>query len=814
MALFGGNMISVTTPDGRQVTMPADLAASFPALQPVAPPVPPTVAQPLEIPSAPQPQPFTPQDQADLAAMQPPVQPPVQSVTQPQPQPAPQPRGPVTRPSAATDAGAPNTPQPVTEAQLAKMGASGAANRELQAADEQSAAVKRQGEALANQATAVGDAMAAADQHAEQLLQKRQQEAEQWQQQLQAKTDEYFRNAKAIADTKVDRSVEHPVLAAIGVVLRGIGGAMQGKDGTDVMDPLYKAIDRKVAAQMQDLDKRRGDLGIQRDALGMQRQQGMDRLQELNTYRLAYLEQAKRQIQTIEKQTSSDVIRANSQIAQANIARDQAGIVGTAQQRWQAQKNAEDARAQSAAQHAQSIALTRRGQDMQQRESDLNREERRQEKADAIAAQLLASGQKAAAERVKQNAEQGIGDPTSGEFLVQPEQQKLASEITKNEADAKKFSEAAASEKDASKKEDLLQRAQMASQKADQIRGEVKVWHVGSPEERKKLSTLVASSQTIASTADEIKQLRKTHGPKWLLSTEGQATMDAKGTALLMALKTAWQLGILSADDTRLLNKATGGNPSSWTAGDVFDTKVLGDLIEGPGARLDSLVSNIEMSTRTELRSRGFRGEYRLKRDTTAQPSDVQDAAVKTLRGDTPVEAEAGTKRGVVGRAVEGALQPFGEKPADRRARNAAESSSTKFPGLSDSQATAADLQLKAYRQGTQSEDPKSKARAEEAGGLLVSLATDPQRPALRNAMLTTLQTQAPDLYERALAKLPKEDQETRAAAAQGVTQATSASLLRESARWGDEAARKELARRAGNGDKDAIRAVRELTAR
>ena len=75
---------------------------------------------------------------------------------------------------------------------------------------------------------------------------------------------------------------------------------------------LYTAIDRKVAAQMQDLDQRRQGLAGQRDAIGMQHQAGMDRLAQMDVYRLGYIEQARRTVDAIKQQTTSPIVTARA----------------------------------------------------------------------------------------------------------------------------------------------------------------------------------------------------------------------------------------------------------------------------------------------------------------------------------------------------------------------------------------------------------------------------------------------------------------------------------------------------------------------
>jgi hypothetical protein len=754
MALFPGDLTEVLTPDGRRITMPQSLAASFPALQPVAPVAPPPGAvPPQELPSIPQLAPQEqPQIQPEPIATAPVTMPGQAPAGAPLPAPEPQ-RGPVTSPEPGPDAGRPNGPQPVTEQQLATMGISGAGNAELAAQEERRTAARAHGEALASQATAIGDKMVAAEDQAAQMLAERKQAAEQHAAALQAETESYFRNAKAIADTKVDRSVDHPVMAAISSALLGIGQAMAGQP-IDVMTPLYKAIDRKVQGQMQDLEQRRAGLATQREGLGMMRQSGMDKLTEMDTHRLAYIESARRQVEAFKQKTSSDVIRSNADMLDAELRSEQAKTISGMQDRWQTRQEQKEARAMQERQHRQSLAVQMRGQDMQQRESDLNREERRQEKLDERAAQLLALGQKDRAEKVKAVGAQSVGDPTSGEDILQPEGQAKVKEAAKLEASAEKFAAAAAAEKDPGKRKALETRAAAEKQRAFDLRTEVAsdpkmTWTIDDEKSRREVGERIATGQTIASTADQIKLLREQHGPKWLTTSEGQAFMQSKGTAVLMALKDAWGLGVLSRLDVDLLDKATGGDPAKLTLGDV--SNFLG--AEGVASRLDGLVSTLEEGTRDRMRVLKFRGDFKFRRQQDERTPE-EKAAGDALKGETPLES-AGKHRdrqGAFG-AIERAVERGGIE--DLPSRRIEGSGSAKYPGLSKAQEPAVDLQLKAYKAGLSSEDDQAQKKSARSGKLLVQLATDSKRPALRDAMLTTLQANAPELYEQALAALP-----------------------------------------------------------
>lgn len=437
------------TPDGRRVTLPADFAARFQGLQPATPPA---------IPSAPDPT-WTLSDTSALAAATPPAPPepppidaPVTSPAQVDapaaPGPAPAPRGAVVSP--AEDAGVsaraatppiPGGPGagPLTNNQLAKLGSAGAYNVEQQGLGEEHSAVQKQGEALANQATAVGNTMAAANDYADKLLQQRQQTAEENARALQAKQDEYLRNAKAVADTRIDRSMDHPVLTALSAALIGLGQTLN-RDPINAMKPVYDALERKAAGQMADLDQRRQALGVQREAIGMQAQMGKDRLEQMDTFRLGAIESAKRRIEQIKQQTTSDIVRANSDIALGQLTQKQGQILGGAVQREQQRREAEAARAQTLQMHRESLG-------MQYRIHSETIAAQREEKAAALAERLLEKGDATAAAKAKLLGEQAIVDPSTGEYMLTPAGQAKMQQADAYEAQARKATDPAQAQK-------------------------------------------------------------------------------------------------------------------------------------------------------------------------------------------------------------------------------------------------------------------------------------------------------------------------------------------------------------------------------
>lgn len=485
MALFGGAVGSYTTPDGRVVQLPAELAGQFPALQPAGPPpggLPPAAPDPmtpLPLPAGGEPA-WTPDNTADLVRSTPvdaqPVTSPVQVPDSGGPaRPAP---GPATSP-AAVEPGPSNAPvrKPLTDADIGKMGVAGPENAQLAAGDEKRAAVAQQGQALADQATAVGNAMAATEAHAQQLLEQRQQEATRRQAELDRQTQWFTTQAQKIANTKIDRSADHPILAAIGIALSTLGTAMQNRDNAlaaafrgqaappPVENPglkaFYAAIDRKVAAQMADLDNQRAALQLQGQGIGLGRQAMQDRLTQMDVYRAGYLEQAKQQVERIKQQTQSPIIKANTDVMLSDISREQADTLGNAQQRWQTHQDAQAARAQALQMHRESLGVQIRGQNLEQNRFEQQLAATREERAAALAEKLIDAKGAAGAAQAKLIGEQAIVDPSTGDFMLTPAGQRKMQQADAYEAQARKATEPAQAQKLTTAAQQLRDSAQM-----------------------------------------------------------------------------------------------------------------------------------------------------------------------------------------------------------------------------------------------------------------------------------------------------------------------------------------------------------------
>ncbi len=424
MALYGNDMIDVQLDDGRRLTVPAQLAANYPGMRPVQQPAPmaPELGGQGMPPGALAPQP--PGAPAMIGAAPgmggPPgasAPPPEETPQRAQPAPLTAPTSPVLTPQDQADLAArtkaatpppaaPPQPKPVTNADLAKGGAAATFNLERAAQEGQKAAALEAGRVDADEATKIGNAMALRDEESQRILQERAKVAADNQKRLDTKMAEYERNAKALSETKIDRSDDHPIMTLIGVILAGIGASRDGKGGNVALDMLSKKIDQKVAAQMAQIDLRQKGLATQRDMLNVEGERGRDRLAEIDQRTIAAFTQAKQKIETIKAQSGSPRAQANADMAVAAIDEKIAARYGEASQREQQRIDKEQTRKDALQMHRDSIGVQYAGQREQRRHNLASEADARTARADA-AKEALAKGDAAAAKLIMERGISG-----------------------------------------------------------------------------------------------------------------------------------------------------------------------------------------------------------------------------------------------------------------------------------------------------------------------------------------------------------------------------------------------------------------------
>lgn len=437
--MYTGALTDYSTPDGRQFTFPSDFAAQFPGLTQVQPPPVETPAMPLDVglgqggaPPAAEISP-PPSQSAPPPTDQGPVTMPSQVPAGGEPS---APAGPVTSPS--QDAGPQNQPAPAppaTNKQLLQEGPAGVLAAQNRAIDQQQAAIERSAQIEADTATKQGQLMAARDAETDRILQEKKRQAEANEAELNARIQARDQLADQIAKTRIDRSVDHPIWAQIGILLGTIGTAMRLRPGEAWNNPAYdtllQMLDRKVNGQVQDLEQKRQALGQMNVGIGEQRQHNADRLTEIDARRDAALQQAQQAVQTIATQMKSSAALANAQQLNAKLNEERATLRGQAAERIQAQVNTERAQAQAYQMHKESLG-------MQYRIHRETIEAQEREKMAQVAAELLKENKAEAAARAKLVSEQGLVDPSTGKWLLNEDGQRKMAQADAYEAKARK----------------------------------------------------------------------------------------------------------------------------------------------------------------------------------------------------------------------------------------------------------------------------------------------------------------------------------------------------------------------------------------
>lgn len=829
MGIYDGDgLVDIQTPDGRTLKIPSSVAAML-HLPPPAPP--PAVTDELAgAPGAPQPAPLEPLPLAPdaISAAAPATPAPPAPLPPPQPDVAAQdtsPKGarvPAETPPPAPMGAAPATPQ-------------GAVNEVRSATDQQAAAGIHAADTAAAGQVALANAMEERNKQLDPLFVKRQQDAEAGIQATAAKNAELESMRKTFANKKIDRSVDHPILAAISLALSGLGSAMK-KEGTNpALDILWKAIDRKVAGQMADLEKMGTTIGYTREEAARLEKATGDKLARNNLLIATEGEKAARQFEAIAARTSSETIKAEALQNAAAMREKAAGItLAAVQNQRDADERAKEFKQELGFKNkALGSENWRFSQGQKQQwaihgdEMQIQREKMAFDasKADqALRASGDAAAQKAYQEQKDKVDKNGVKLLTTNDYLLTNKGKQMMSQADAFEAKAKEIEDKGVS----TQPQSLT--AQAYRDKAAILRDHARVEGTAlyrGPEQAAKLGEQYAAAQRVTRLSDEINTLYDANGRSYLETTEGQAALQAKRTSLAMAIKTAWELGVLSKLDMGKVEEAIGKDPTKgWDSGNVMHAIGLGagERPENFKARMGALVDDMQADTADKLRAGtswdGKDPEELFRNKKKIEPNDTTKAISAIERGKTPME-EAASRRGAsTARNVVGAtFYPLSGTP-ESQAKALEQSGSLKYPGLSKDQGDAFETALQASKKGGKA--------GTEAQALLIDSAVK-SRPEVALPLMQNLRDNSPEMYNKALAKLPanspvreqlaikppaQDDSVASAVAKSVVMQQTPVTALYQQAivegRQGP--ALKELATRAQAGDKDAQNAVDAYT--
>lgn len=573
----------------------------------------------------------------------------------------------------------------------------------------------------------------------------RQKAAEEGLREQEVKTAQIVAMRDKIANTKIDRSADHPILAAIGVALAGLGSAMKKESTNPGLEIFWKAIDRKVAGQMDDLEQQGKVLGFAREDLATLKDNISNRLAQHNVLVAGVANKAARHIEEVVARTNSDVLKANGAKMAAEIRTRAADLTMTAVQAQMGHDQREKFQKQEMGYKYASLAENKRqhNDDMQ-----FKREQLYADTMKAIAAEQAKGGAEAAKAYVEQRNKvegRGIKNIATNDYLLTNKGKAMMSEADKLEAQAEALTAKGVLDPNAQS------RVQMMKDKAAILRDNARVQEavVGrDPTQAGRIGSQYAAAQKVTDLAAEIQELydKSENGRRYFETGPGHAAIQAKTTELTMALKNAWALGVLSKQDTMLVENATGGDPTKgWDAGNVAHTLglSLGTDPEAFKARLDSIAKGVRSGTYDEIKANSnYDGKtpeelFRIKEKPT--DTDV-NKAVRTIEQErTPGEKTSEIENESAATTVANRVRynVFSSSKDDRR--EAAENSgSWTHPGLSPAQGEALDTMLTKYRAGGK----EGKQAAEQLALLAKSKRTD-----VAVATMRAIQETDPELY-------------------------------------------------------------------
>ena len=618
-----------------------------------------------------------------------------------------------------------------------------------------------------------------------------------------------------IANTKIDRTSDYPVLNWIGIALAGLGQALAKKtDGKNpALEAMYAAIDRKVAGQMGDLNLLKDTYGLKRDELADIKANATSRKAMYETLYSAELE--KWRIETLKQgaRSNSERVKTRATELAAKLGMDGAAYLGQAvtSQRAEDHQKAQlqeqrAGRAESARQHNTSLAFQQK------------------KHADDVALAMMgktdatnAAQAKALAEQDKQNTETGVGNPTTGEFVLQPEGERKVAQAAKYDEEAAKLE---AGLKDV--KPELQQAAQMRIQSLRQgaagLRVEARskdVWRAGDPKQVTEVITRVAGAQSVLSSIDSINNMAKDNGGlRWFKTTEGEAALQAAGVDLLMQLKEAYKLGVLAGPDMTLLEKVGAGDIGEMTkekAAAFFTGGALGADPSTMLKKIEVIGTRVKERTITYARTNKYRGttDDLFRRQTPVDKSASEASANIIGKEKTPFEEAKGHERGKVATyiydedAITGNIaKGLGNRTTVDAQKDSLASGHKTYTSLSKGQGDEFD---KIWARATD-KDPKVAASGREE---LTRYALDGSRPGLQSGWLQAIEKKDPAVYEALLSKLPEESQvrQTLTTPLPGKSptfEPGSVGHLAQLAITGQQGALDEISRRAAAGDQDA----------
>lgn len=543
-----------------------------------------------------------------------------------------------------------------------------------------------------------------------------------------------------IANTRIDRTADHPILAALGIALAGFGAALQGKTDNPAMEAFYKAIDRKVAGQMADLGQMEKVYGLRQDELADLRHTNKSAHEAYAMMYSAELAKSARHVEAIVAQTASAQKAAEGKVLIATLNQGAAAKL-TEAVHWGADYQ------QKKEQHAETVGLQRAGLNQaaqfHQDEMADRAAERGKDMAIALAKEQRENGAASAKmkmELAKENRELSVNNLVTNKPI-----------LTQDGVD--KYEDAKTLEAQANALElkgGPAQHIAKLRENAAAMRGDAEITNsikFSNVEEKRDFTKHYTAAQALVNAANDIKLLYKKYGPAYLGTGQGQQALQAARGVYAMRLKDAFSAGAYDKGLQSFLDKTGGPDPTQgWTWGGI--TGIVGNDPD-PSSRLDEI--NKLLKTDVYLYAK-VGGKYDVKNyeKLFAEPEGPSDspalAAVRALEQEhTPgeLEKDAGLSAPDPTSALTSLNSAVYGKDATReggaRARASARGPESKeYPGLSEKQGAAFGAMLS---------DPNV-----IVGRILDNATT---RPDLALAYLRNLKSASPITYDAARVQLP-----------------------------------------------------------
>lgn len=761
MALFEGEeMVDVTTPDGRTISVPRSIA-NMSTVQQIAPGGPVTspqrggpVTTPGEIPGGFTAPDFTPSPE-DAGYSVPGVvemgEPEVTPVTV-MPEMDVKARPKVMKRLRADAAQRAASPQGKLDA---------AQNQQVDAANAEKAAIVGAADVEAAEQDVLADAKEERNKQIDDLFAKRATGMQQAADEQERKFGEVTRIKDKIAGFKVDRTHDSKTMASIGMILAALGTAINNttykrSDENPALKIYYEAIDRKVAGQMADLDQMGKIYGMTKDEVDMLKEKSKSKLEMWNTMIAGETEKSIRIVEAITARSASDKTKANAQmfiaqlqgrVAEKTLAATQWGLDFDQKDKHQ--------KAQVAAQNYSTSVQDRH----YKAEEQLTREKIYADKIAALAA-LKQTGDLAAQKEFKEASKEvdelGVKG-ADNKFLLTSEGRAMKEQAAKLDAEA----DALEANPDAMARSVASNQIAMRRQKAAELRGNADVYGVAKFRNSTVAKLVVdtyAAGQAMIDVIDDIRLMEAGRG--LLGHTVDQQELAAKYQLLAVKGKAAFALGAWDKGTTVLSKNIYGEDPSKWSADTLrgYVSDVLGSDPEGYKTRLNAVATDIENSTRLQIQKHAVKWDGKDELFTRKKLPDLNTpigkAASSLYKGSTPGELEAAaapTTGGKVRDQVYAVGGLVGEPQYKANQRTAQDSGSTKYVGIGKDQEAGFDELLTAYKSGS----PEDKKRAADQLVMFVVNSSE-GRPDAAIGALHALDEHAPELGRVAKSALPK----------------------------------------------------------